>query len=445
MYKKFLVVAFILSFSFISLSFAAVESIKISGDINNEVVVRDLSLGRSANADDDQNYLFSQMRLRFDADLTGGVSAVVRLINERIWGGQDNDNEASNGNTDINLDLAYVEFKEFLYQPLTVMVGRQELRYGMGLIIGDPDTNQTASASKVPTAISDLSLRKSFDAVRGILDFAPWTIDIVFAKVDESTLSVKDDTTIIGTNIAYDWNDYSVSEAYFFSVNNAPNEASGVAAADSKSKVYVVGLRNLITLSEHLTLGLEGAYQFGDYAAANSASHTSLRAYAAQFVSEYRFQDKLNTKMGFDYTYLSADNPGGKDNNDWNPLFEDQIPAEMMNIFLAQTGFQLAGFSGSFNPREDITVALRYAHARKLFGYTGGVIQLAKGPATNYVAFVNNYNKHLGDEIDISVVYDYSEDVQLKLSSACLFMGNVFSDRNNSTAYSIRGGVQVNF
>jgi len=445
MSKRILIIAFILSFAFVSLSFAAVENVKISGDINTEAVVRDLSLGRAANVDDDQNYLFSQTRLRFDTDLTEGVSATIRLINERIWGGQGGDNEASNGNTDINLDLAYVELKEFLYQPLTVTVGRQELHYGMGLIIGDPDTNQTASASKVPTAISDLSLRKSFDAIRGVLDFAPWTVDLIFAKVDESTLSSKDDTTIIGTNIAYDWNEYSVSELYFFSVNNAPNEAAGVTANDPKSKVYVAGTRHMITFSEHLTLGLEGAYQFGDYAAANSASHAKLSAYAVQFVSEYRFVDDYKTKIGFDYTYLSADNPGGKDNNDWNPLFEDQIPAEMMNIFLSQTGFQLAGFSGSFNPREDITVGLRYAHARKLFGYTGGVIQLTKGPATNYVAFVNNYNKHLGDEVDISVVYDYSEDVQLKLSSACLFMGNVFSDRNNSAAYSIRGGVQVNF
>ena len=77
-----------------------------------------------------------------------------------------------------NTDEGYlVEFKEFLYQPLTVIVGRQNLRYGNGLIIGDPDTDQTASG-KVPVAISDLSLRKSFDAVRGIFDFAPWTIDV---------------------------------------------------------------------------------------------------------------------------------------------------------------------------------------------------------------------------------------------------------------------------
>lgn len=446
---KSIVILSLFSFFILPFSFAAVENIKISGDINSEAVNRDLSLGLESNGENNDQFIFSQVRVRFDSDLTEGVSAVVRLINERIWGGTASsgigDAENSQGNTDINLDLGYLEIKEFFYEPLTLIVGRQELHYGSGLIIGDPDTNQTGSTSKVPTALGDLTLRKSFDAMRAILDFAPWTIDLIFAKAEESTLNLNDDVTIVGTNIAYDWNDYSVSELYFFGTDNAPNPNTGVTTIDSKSKVYALGTRTMFTFNEHLTLGLEGAYQFGDYAAASSASHAHLSAWAALFISEYRFVDAHNSKIGFFYGYLSGDDPETSVYEGWNPMFEDQTPAEISNILLAQTNFQLAGFTASTMPREDLTLNFKYIHARYLWGFAGNVIQVAKGPATGNVAYVNPGKKHLADEFDVSALYDYSEDVQFMLSGAILTFGNVFTDTNDRALYSLRAGVKVNF
>ena len=42
---------------------------------------------------------------------------------------------------EIALDLANVRLKEFLYAPLDLTIGRQELHYGNDFIMGDPDTN----------------------------------------------------------------------------------------------------------------------------------------------------------------------------------------------------------------------------------------------------------------------------------------------------------------
>lgn len=132
MSRKLIVALVAASFMFVGMSFAAVENIKVSGDINLESVVRDFALGGDvegpiSNRDqNDHEFLISQIRLRFDADLTEGVSAVVRLISERTWG-EDNSKNSGSGD-DIELDLGYIELKEFLYQPLTVIVGRQNLR-----------------------------------------------------------------------------------------------------------------------------------------------------------------------------------------------------------------------------------------------------------------------------------------------------------------------------
>jgi hypothetical protein len=58
---------------------------------------------------------------------------------------------------------------------------------------------------------------------------------------------------------------------------------------------------------------------------------------------------------------------------------------------------------------------------------------------------VNVGKKFLGDEIDISANYDYTEDIKFSLSGACLLPGKVFTGENNHPAYSVRGGVVVNF
>ena len=71
---------------------------------------------------------------------------------------------------------------------MTLIVGQQNLRYGNGLVIGDPDTNQGSIDALAFTGVNgDLSLRKSFDAVRAILDYAPYTVDLVYAKIYENT------------------------------------------------------------------------------------------------------------------------------------------------------------------------------------------------------------------------------------------------------------------
>ena len=214
--KRIIVIFSILSIACLSGAFVAVDSIKVSGDITSEVVTRDLSLGNASYADS-EDYLFSQVRLRFDAMLTEGVSGVLQLINERIWGEEIGAGTTNNGSGDVDVDLGYVELKEFFSPAATLIVGRQNLMYGNGLVIADVDTNQGSSASSVPVAIEDLTLRKAFDALRLILDYSPYVVDLIYAKAYEGDTNVDDDVTLWGFNVAYSWNSYNgITEGYFF-------------------------------------------------------------------------------------------------------------------------------------------------------------------------------------------------------------------------------------
>lgn len=436
--KKLLVGVAVLSFALLGSAFAEVENIKVSGDIATEAVMRDFSLGSPDHNDD--HFLFSQIRLRIDADLTENVSAVIRLINERLWGSENN--EADSG-TNIALDLGYVQLGEFLYEPLTLIVGRQNLRYGSALIVGDPDTNQTAAAGagvdtevKVPAVISDLSLRKSFDAIRAILDYSPYTLDIIFAKVSEGITNSSDDVTLAGANLAYAWGSYNgVTEGYFFSANRG--------GGAERQETYTVGARTQFDPTDNLTLAAEGAYQFGEDTA---TAHRDVSAFAVSLDSEYRFLNDYNAKVGLSYAYLSGDDDVGDDaNNAWDPLFEDQALAEIINILFTNSNTQAIKLTGSYMPREDITLGMVYVRAWLAENVAAGTDIVTAGPAAAYNYAIERDNKDIGDEIDVYAIYDYTEDVQLKLSGAWFVPGSLFTSANNNTAYSVRGGVSVSF
>ena len=458
MSRKILLLVAVLAIAFTGITFAAVENIKVSGDITMQAITRDLSLGgtsaksavyrNGATVADSEDYMLSQIRLRFDADLTENVSAVVRLINERPWGSQTSDNGNS---TDIDLDLGYIQLKEVLYQPLTLIIGRQNLYYGNGLIVGDPDTSQASDSALYG---QDLSLRKSFDAVRAILDFSPYTIDIIYAKIHEGNLNQNDDQDLMGFNLAYDWASYNgVTELYFFYKNKA-NYALGVE--DPKNETFVIGSRVQASPNDHWTLGLEGAYQFGDAQIDTDNNgtldgHAHLSAWAAQAIAEYKFLNKYKAKTRLAYTFLSGDDPSSNNYNGWDPMFEDQVPAEIINILGANTNAHLIQLSGSFMPREDITLGALYCHAQLAESSTrgAGVTNTWYSPNVGFASgntyVIDNGDRSFGDEIDVYALYDYTEDVQFKLTGAWFIPGDFFASQNDDVAYSIRGMVSVNF
>jgi len=484
---------------FAGASYAAVENIKVSGDITATGLTRDLSLGGEGSVGagaaaqvsghgnyDEETFAFSQVRLRFDADLTEGVSAVVRLINERLWGSEDQDNGSvtnwagdtgalpsttQGGDTEVDVDLAYIEMKEFLYEPLTLIVGRQNLRYGNALVIGDPDTNMGASV-KVPASIADQSLRKSFDAVRAILDYSPYTIDIIYAAIDENTTNLNDDRNLWGIYATYDWASYNgVTEGYFLYTNNTYDPVLGTPGLipvqaqviENQSTTYTVGGRIQYDPNDHWTLGVEGAYQFGDIRILDNTAaalvamnpYQHLSAFAAQLIAQYRFLNDYNSMLQLEYTYLSGDDDYTDDlQTGWDPMFEDQSPGEIINILFAQSGTQCVTLRGSMMPREDITIGGSYTWlllSEKInYDYTGGVDQIINfspnvGPASPNTYNIEGNQNYLGSEVDGYILYDYTEDVQIKLTGAYFIPGSWFQHENNTPAYSLKAGVSVDF
>src|ERR1700679_861567 len=87
-------------------AFAAIQNVKVSGDITTTFVDRsNFDLGDTVGTDGSanftgssfqpvglkkQNVFVTQTRLRVDADLSDNVSTTVGLVNERAWDAEDN-------------------------------------------------------------------------------------------------------------------------------------------------------------------------------------------------------------------------------------------------------------------------------------------------------------------------------------------------------------------
>ena len=165
--KKMLLIAVLALALAAAPAFASVQNIKIGGDIESTYLVRDqFDLGGGAELsntqDYDQKFFFTQTRLNVAADLTDNVSATVGLINERPWGDEGQDASAN----DIDLNLAFVTLREMLYSPLTVVVGRQNFKYGNSFIVDSAGTNNTLSSNNGLVGVAtDFSKRTALDGV----------------------------------------------------------------------------------------------------------------------------------------------------------------------------------------------------------------------------------------------------------------------------------------
>ena len=508
-------------------AYAEVQNVKVSGDITVMGVARNnFDLATSGTGTEafttsqvfgKERDLLSITRIRVDADLTDNVSTTVRLLNERNWngesynGGDNNYNVLSQSNNNaenqLDLDLAYVTMKEFLYSPLTMKVGRQELRFGSGLIVGDPDTNQYSLATSL--AEGDLSARKSFDAIRATLDYNPLVIDAVFAKLVEHHVQMNDDTTLAGVNAAYDMGRNTMLEGYFFSkvkgseapavwnidAGNRTSFDRNVAGATNtiknvSDKVFTVGARAVNKSVKNLTVGVEGALQFGTYnpkfdpnAAYSSAGTvkraetSNRRAFAIQADVAYDLKEitqltKYSPVISANYTYLSGadrNKVGDKKYKGWDPMFEDQTIGHVMNAIFGNTNMSRGSFSAKGKLTDDIGLKIDYVLAYlarkipegRLVSLSGIGIDDAATAADSSRTFRMGGKSYLGQEVDATITYDYTEDVQFSLLGGMFMPSSNINDgyvldsngnpatqtqtRHNTPAGELIGSMKVSF
>lgn len=493
----------VLAFGLATSVYAETQSIKISGDLTIRGLVRDdydlahdsaESIGSAASprtgaSSNWEKWFMTTTEVQLDADLTDNVAAVIRLFNQRDWGVssksiggeysglpyttlRDNGREGYTSDSDefdVGVDLAYIELKEFLYSPLTLRIGRQDVWFGKGFIVGANlrDYNNNISAG-------EYTCMESFDAIRATLDYDPWTIDAIYAKIWENVIGSEDDEDLLGINVGYVFDVYNAeAETYWFNKYDSSMENFDIK---SDNIVQTLGIRGSADPIENWTVAAEGAYQFGEFVGfRNQKENRDRSAWALDvnvecrhFTQQYAWQPIL----GAEYIYYSGDdkeyptpNTAGSYHG-WDSMYRgkfDTAYREFVGTFNA-TAMGTAGYRadyiqnytddsrnnqhqvilyGSIQPTDSLTVDARYAlfWMQSQRAFSQAMLNPAAGINKNY----DKRNRWLGQEIDVTLTWDYTEDVSFGLLGAWFFPGSFYYDQSDDVAQDIVGTVKLSF
>jgi len=444
-------------------AYAEVQNVKVSGDLTVLGISRSPYIGNayfSGTTETNskvENALASIARIRIDADLTDNVVATIRLLNERYWGReQDNVGDSAKGtNSDIDLDLAYVTMKEFLYSPLTLTVGRQELHFGNDMIVGDPDTNNAVTTASpfngAGTGLRDpdLSARKSFDAIRATLNYDPLVVDVIIAQVKNTTLGTKNNENLYGVNANYQLNKKTTLEGYWFERSRGKvNTATGGVTTNKSDRTDVYGARIVNQSINNLTAQVEAAMQFGNVNTSTTNTQRR-RAWATEAALTYDLKDvkkvgkyKPTATALFGYFSGNKGDSGNKTNTAWDPMYENQKFGDLANALFNQSNIMLTGGVLTMKPVDDVTLKGEY------YAYWWDKVFINGGSATSVLTgetLTMTDGKFAGQEFDATVTYDYTEDVQFALMGGMLMPGDSFDSVNRNTATEVIGSMKVTF
>jgi hypothetical protein len=473
----------ILAVSFAIPAFAAVQNVKVSGDLLTRGISRTnfgLEKGRDntssipteqSNADkENRSYFDAIARIRVDADLTEGVGVTMRTITERKWGRAGEDLTQDNEATKLDLDLAYVTLKDVLNvidkgidTPVALTIGRQELRYGNAFIIGSPTpgynfVNNTAATIKID---GDLSLKKSFDAIKAVVDLKPLVVDLVYSKINEGTVTRytqdRNDTDLFGINANYTRIADTLLEGYWWlRLRDKGALTNSTRYYAKKERTYVLGGRGVYTglkINESpLIIGAELAWQFGNMRADAALNPDISNVYGYDANKNYKRSalglqtnvsytfDKIKYTPGLTvaYTYLSGAKGQGVDGGlepygAWDPMFEDQGVGQIANAIFAQSNCHSWKLSGNMKPTADTVLSADWIITRLAKNFHEGQVVTASG-LTGGDTFIMSGKKDFYQEIDANLAYNYTEDVQFNLGGGVLIPGGSFAENNGNGA-----------
>jgi hypothetical protein len=495
---RFLKVAFVLAVALCLAGsvYAETQSVKVSGDLAVRGIFRDQynylghggnaepAAARTGNTQTNQYWFMSTAEIEVDADLTDNVQTVIRLVNQRDWNvynvsytsATSTDPNGLGGYTpndnafDVMVDLAYVTLKDFIYSPLTVTIGRQDLWFGKGFIVGANLQNPawgggTGSPNQIPGTIGNLSAPEytattAFDSIKAVLDYDPWTITAIYANVNRGAIQTGEGTSLWGVNVGYKFDSYKAEmEGYWFwKQDNMVNVFS--ALKDENNQVQTFGLRGSFDPIDVITIAAEGAYQGGTYVGSvNQVNNRGRSAWAIDASLECRYlTDKFSwkPKLGAEFIWYS----GQEDENattaagnyyGWDPMYRgkfDSAIREFVGRFYQTgrygvTGTQLVTcrdasftnqyqvvFLGSIQPIDSLNIKANY----NLF-WNQERFDVADSKSKGFV----------GQEVDISTTWDYTEDVSFGLLMGWFVPGTVYDGGMDHVATDIVADVKVSF
>lgn len=398
-------------------AFSAVENVKVGGDIGIYGVLRGDFQIKDNNkvVNEDLHFFQTSARVYVSADLSENVSTMIRLINERNWGDEEN---TSRG---IDLDLAYIKVSDLLTPGLNLTVGRQEIELGEGLVVGS-QYNAYDNPVAYPAGLKakDLGLQKAFDAVK--IDYAasaiPLNLTAFLSKINEAYTDDSGEKTLYGLNVGYKVGEVANIDAYYVrrDTDNPKTENNKPIKDD---KLDTAGIRVVagIPAITGLSLKAEYAKQFGEDKSDNDYEGSALLLGAS-----YQFAANMEPQIKVNYVLLSGKKTTDTKNKDWQMVFPSNIGSRIGPLLYAYDAYN-SGLTGN----DQVKIIGSESNLSVInLGFSIKPVEKVKVCLDGYLQKLDEGTPDdIAKEIDLSIEYKHTEDLTIGLTLGKLLVDDV--------------------
>ena len=412
----------------------------------------------------DYSLVEERTRLNVRADFTDSVSAFIELDSFNAWGENFRSDYLTGvdrrGGSSVDVYQSYVEVREVFGAPVRLRVGRQELCFGNGWLMG---TN----------AVLPEFTGLSFDAARLTWTQDTFSIDAFWAKLSEtSPLEQDGDTDLAGIYASCHALENVTFDLYWLWLRDAASQADTNYALLGEWMEDALGLDNYDVTNLH-TVGLraagavagfdfdaQAAYQFGNASKVGSLfspyaygdDHAGYDAWAGDITLGYTFDFKCSPRI-----YAGAAYFGGQDNRDisfwqwlnplatlcrpkasvsFNRLFSDRVYSYFFDEMGELSNFWTARAGLTAHPCEKVETGLEAAYFATVAPFDQpahfwfGRYRIAIAPDCAF--WTKESPSDLGWQTTLWARYKYTEDLWLEVGWSHLFTGDGLKEGNYS-------------
>jgi len=347
---------------------------------------------------------------------------------------------------EILFDRLNVTMRNMFGEPMTGVIGRQDLILGVGWLVldGTPlDGSRTIFT----------------DAARFTYDWADKNTKIDMIYIDNSAASdrwlkpIEDRDRALTEQDEYGAILYLTNqsmektklEAYFMYKNDNPVEdyyTNFPLSWSKKAEIYTFGGAASHTLNENWNYRVEGAIQTGEKGS-DSSSMQDMEAYGALTNLEYLFKDNLDSSAHVGYEYASGDDPDSKDNEQFDPLWAEWPRWSELYIYTysretmiaESTNLHRINIGHKFRPNKQWQICTDY-HLLWADENT------TTGPSSIQIS---GDDKFRGQLITCWAKYRFSKKLFGHLLGEYFIPGNYYEDATNDDAFFLRFNLEYTF
>lgn len=341
-----------------------------------------------------RHFIEERARLNVKADFTENVSAFIEFDNYDVWGGDFRSNyltgvdSRANTSDDAEVYQAYIDAKELWGTDLSARIGRQEMKFGNGWLVGPNDQHAYFYGL-------------SFDALRLTYATDQFKVDAFASKLAEnSPLQEDGDIDFYGVYGSYLGVENMNFDAYWFMLRDAQNFSGS-------QDTHTFGLRGAGKINA-FDFEADGAYQLVDRDNLDNSD-----AWGGNLEVGYTFDMATTPRLYIGTAYYEGAEDGDLA---FNRLFASKRYGLVLDNMSCLSNMWVVRGGLIVNATESLKIMS-----------TVGYVQADQSRKINAT---DESRKALGLEADIRAEYAYTKDLTFGCGYAHVFMFDGIKDGN---------------